>query len=103
MRIEKVYLLFARFDPSRIDVIPLEGGKKELARAGIIAVRAREHDWDPQILEDPLGRDGGMIFRIIDQNNSVFSPVWPFFIEDPHEAVKKDLHNLSVGVRLHEA
>jgi len=103
MKIEQVYLLFARFDPPRIDVLPLEGGEKELAGASIIAVRAREHDWDPQILEDPLGRDGGVISRIIDQDNGVFSPVWPFFIEDPHEAVKKDLHNLGVGVRLHEA
>ena len=103
MRIEEGYLLFASFDAPRVDVLPLEGGEVELTGAGVVAVRTSKQDRYPQIFEDPKGPDGGVVPGIVQHNNRILSPVWPLLVEDSNEAVEEDLHNLGVGVRLHEA
>ena len=84
MRIEEVYLLFASLDAPRVDVLPLEGGKKELTGASIVAVRTSKQDWYPQILEDPKGPDGGVVPGIVQHDNGVLSPARPFLVEDPN-------------------
>ena len=63
-------------------------------------MRPCEEYRDLQVLEDFLSSVGGVVASIIQHDDGIFSPVFSLFVKNSGQAVKEDLHYLSVGVGL---
>ena len=92
------YALLTGFLPVRVQVDPLEQREEHLDRAAVVGVGSRHDHLDALSRQVLPRRDASVVWRAVDHEDRVLSPVFALFRQLFHELGDEQAEDLGVGL-----